>query len=494
MRLTGRNLLKVSNKIVISKVNEVFAKVHCEKGEAMEFNEHFTFYVPGYKFIPAFRNKIWDGKIRLFNSQNHHIYYGLIPYIQKFCEDRDYQFECDSTVDINEEFSIDEANSFIDTLGLPFEPREYQLKAFVYAIRNKRHMILSPTASGKSLIIYLITRYLNGKTLIIVPTISLVSQLYKDFKDYGFDSDGHVHQIFSGVEKNSEKPIIISTWHSIYKLSKQWFNQFDVVIGDEAHLFKAKSLTTIMTNLTDCAYRFGFTGTLDGTQTHRLILEGLFGRVKKVTTTKELIDKGKLAKFKIKALILKHSDEKCKEGKNYKYHDEIEYLVGSFARNRFIKNLAISLKGNTLILYQLVEKHGKPLNNMIRDAAEDRPVFFVHGKVGVEEREQVREITEQESNAIIVASYGTFSTGINIRNLHNVIFASPSKSKIRTLQSIGRGLRLGDNKDEATLFDIADDLTYKSRKNFTLEHFIERMKIYNEEKFEYKIYTINLKE
>lgn len=493
MRLTGRNLHKVSNKIVISKVNEVFAKIHCERGEAMELSEYFTFYVPGYKFMPAFRNKIWDGKIRLFNTQNHHIYYGLIPYIQKFCEEREYEFECDSTIDIAEEFSIDEANAFIDTLGLPFEPRDYQVKAFVYAVRNKRHLLLSPTASGKSLIIYLITRYLNGRTLIIVPTISLVSQLYKDFKDYGFDSDKHVHQIFSGVSKHSEKSIIISTWQSIYKMPKEWFDGFDVVIGDEAHLFKAKSLTTIMSNLTECAYRFGLTGTLDGTQTHRLVLEGLFGRVKKVTTTKELIDTGKLAKFKIKALILKHSEEVCRQNKNYKYQEEIDYLVGCPERNRFIRNLAISLKGNTLILYQFVDKHGKPLNDMIRDSVEDRPVFFVHGKVGVEEREQVREITEQENNAIIIASYGTFSTGINIRNLHNVVFASPSKSKIRTLQSIGRGLRLGENKEEATLFDIADDMTHKSRKNFTLEHFIERMKIYNEEKFEYKIYTINLK-
>jgi superfamily II DNA or RNA helicase len=147
------------------------------------------------------------------------------------------------------------------------------------------------------------------------------------------------------------------------------------------------------------------------------------------------------------------------------------------------------------VLYQFVDKHGKILYNLIKDAiAEDRPIFFVHGDVGVDEREEVRRITENESNAIIVASYGTFSTGINIRNLHNIIFSSPSKSKIRTLQSIGRVLRLGDNKEEATLFDISDDMTYKSTKNYTLDHFMERMKIYNDEKFDYKIYTINLKD
>jgi superfamily II DNA or RNA helicase len=217
--------------------------------------------------------------------------------------------------------------------------------------------------------------------------------------------------------------------------------------------------------------------------------------VKKVTTTKELIDSGSLAKFKIKALVLKHDEASCKACKNHKYQDEIDYIVTKPARNKFIRNLTVSLNGNTLVLYQFVEKHGKVLYNMINDAIEKgRPIFFIHGGVGVNEREEVRRITEQESNAIIVASYGTFSTGINIRNLHNVIFASPSKAKIRVLQSIGRGLRLGDNKEVATLFDISDDLTHKSRKNFTLDHFMERMKIYSEEKFEYKIYTIGLKE
>ena len=483
------------NKLYISKINEVYAHVKCESSDAMELNEYFTFYVPGYKFMPAFRNKVWDGKIRLFNSQTRQLYYGLLPHLEKFAEERDYKIEYDESIEPADEFSYNDAQEFIDTLGLPFAPRDYQIKAFVHAVRNKRAMLLSPTASGKSLIIYLLARWFNTKTLIIVPTISLVAQLYKDFEDYGFESDKYIHQIMAGADKKTDCPIVISTWQSIYKMPKEWFEQFEVVVGDEAHLFKAKSLTTILTNLTDCKYRFGLTGTLDGTQTHRLVLEGLFGRVKSVTTTKELIDTGKLAKFKIKALVLKHDDVSCKECKNHKYQDEINYIVGKPSRNRFIRNLSLSLKGNTLLLYQFVDKHGRILYNMIKDAvAEERPVFFIHGDVNVDEREEVRRITEGESNAIIVASYGTFSTGINIRNLHNVIFASPSKSKIRTLQSIGRGLRLGDNKETATLYDISDDLTYKSRKNFTLEHFIERMKIYNDEKFEYKIYTINLKE
>jgi superfamily II DNA or RNA helicase len=474
--------------------NEVFLKIECENSTAMDLSEYFTFYVPNYKFHPSFKNKVWDGRIRLFNRINNTLYVGLLPHLKKFCEERNYELKIDDELSTTENFSLVEAKEFADTLGIPFEVRDYQIKAFSHCVRKNRALLLSPTASGKSLIIYLLVRWFSSKTLIIVPTVSLVSQLQKDFKDYGFESDKYVHEIMSGREKTTDVPIIISTWQSIYKMPKKWFDQFDVVIGDEAHLFKAKSLTSILTKLEDCKYRFGLTGTLDGSQTHRLVLEGLFGVVKQVTTTKELMDKSNLANLTIKALVLKHDEIICKANKNHKYQDEIDYIVRSNSRNKFIRNLTLSLEGNTLLLYQFVEKHGQVLYDMICAKCEDRPVFFIHGGVGVDEREEVRRITEEENGAIIVASYGTFSTGINIRRLHNIIFASPSKSKIRTLQSIGRGLRIGENKDSATLFDIADDLTYKSRKNFTLDHFMERMKIYNDEKFEYKIYTINLKE
>jgi superfamily II DNA or RNA helicase len=242
-------------------------------------------------------------------------------------------------------------------------------------------------------------------------------------------------------------------------------------------------------------YRIGLTGTLDGTKTHKLVLEGLFGTVEKVTTTKELMDNKQIADFIIKCLVLKHDEEICQLMKGKTYQEEIEYLILNENRNKFIKNLSVSLTGNTLILYQYVDKHGKILYDMISNTKNigDRKVFFVYGKTDTETREEVRRITEDENDAIIVASYGTFSTGINIRNLHNIIFASPSKSRVRNLQSIGRGLRIGDNKTEAVLYDIADDLRYKNHMNFTLKHFVERTKIYNEEKFTYKLYKIGLK-
>ena len=481
------------DSIEISRHDEVYIKIKCDPGIAQEISDYFTFFVPGYKFMPAYKSKYWDGKIRLFNPLTCIIYTGLIPYIENFCKERNYlvdyidDFSC-------EEFSLKEANEFVSKIKPTMEPRDYQLEAFVYAVRNRRALLLSPTASGKSFIIYLLTRYYNARTLIIVPTTSLVSQLASDFADYGFESDRYVHRIFSGQDKQTDKPIVISTWQSIYKLDKKYFEQFDVVIGDEAHLFKANSLSSIMSKLHRSRYRFGFTGTLDGTQTHRLVLEGLFGVVKKVTTTSELIEQKHLADFSIKAIVLKYPDDTKKILKDASYQDEIDFIVRNESRNRFIKNLALSLdNGNTLLLFQYVEKHGKVLYNMIKNDAGDRKVFFVSGEVEGEEREQIRKIVETEQDAIIVASYGTFSTGVNIRNLHNIIFSSPSKSRIRNLQSIGRGLRKSDTKTSSTLYDIADDLSWKSKKNHTLLHFIERINIYNEEKFVYKIYTVGLK-
>lgn len=483
--------------IRLEKIDETNMKVYCESGISQELHTYFSYRVPGFQFVPAYKNKLWDGFIRLFNTRTNLLYCGLLGYIEKFCKERDYTLEVDPQLSLTENFSVVEAEEFIQTLNLPHEVRDYQLKSFVHAIRNKRMLLVSPTASGKSLILYLIVRYLqhtnNQKGLLIVPTTSLVEQMYKDFASYGFNSEEYCHRQYSGKEKHTNKFLTITTWQSVYKNDPKYFEQFDFVLGDEAHQFKAKSLTTILSNCTKSKHRIGCTGTLDGTQTHRLVLEGLFGSVYQSTTTAELIQNKQLADFNIKCLILKFPDAVCKQAREWDYQEEIDFIVRNKARNDFIRNLVLSLEGNTLILFQFVEKHGKDLHANILEHAKKRHVFFVFGGTDVDQRESVREITEKENNAIIVASYGTFSTGINIRNLHNIVFASPSKSRIRNLQSIGRGLRIGENKESATLFDIADDFRIGKFNNYTLKHFVERVKIYDEEKFTYKFYNIELK-
>jgi superfamily II DNA or RNA helicase len=488
----------VMSHLVISKKNEVYLHVEAEVYIYYELADQFTFEVPGATFSPAYKKKFWDGKIRLFNIQKKEIYVGLLDRIIQFCKDHEYTYEFvdnkhyGTPFEVNEGISKEGVKDYMTAIS-KHKPRDYQIDGVYDALRHNRKLLISPTASGKSLMIYSIVRYFveTGKnTLIVVPTTSLVEQMYKDFADYGWDVGSFCHKIYAGKERETDSQVIITTWQSIYKLPRKYFERFSVVVGDEAHQFKSKSLISIMTKLSDAKYRYGFTGTLDGTQTHKWVLEGLFGPSYKIIKTDELMKKGYLAKLDINVLLLKHPPNKFEN-----FEEEVQYIIGHNRRNNFIKNLALDLKGNTLILYARVEGHGEPLYELINNSniIESRNVFFIHGGVDTEDREKVREITERENNAIIVASYGTFSTGINIKNLHNVIFASPSKSRIRNLQSIGRVLRKGNQKTRATLYDIADDISYKSRRNYTLNHLIERIKIYNEENFDYDIVNIPIK-
>ena len=482
--------------VIIHKKNEVYIKLECEPHILYELQVHFTFEVPGAKFMPQMRNRHWDGTIRLLSVHTGEIYAGLLDkvidklklynYTYEFRENKFYGLP----FEVNEEISHEGVKDYMHSI-CTHKPRSYQIEGVYSALRYNRKLLISPTASGKSLMIYSLVRYYvdkGQKILLVVPTTSLVEQMYKDFQDYGWDAESYCHKIYSGKERTTKSPVVITTWQSIYKLEKSWFEDFNVVIGDEAHLFKSKSLIKIMSNLHHAKYRFGFTGTLDGTQTHKWVLEGVFGPSYKITRTVELMKQGHVSKLDINCIVLKHPPQRFNV-----FEDEIQYIIGHEKRNNFIKNLALDLKGNTLILFSRIEAHGEPLFNLINsNKNENQKVFFIHGGVDTEERELVREITERENNAIIVASYGVFSTGINIKNLHNVVFASPSKSKIRNLQSIGRVLRKGSNKEKAVLYDISDDCTHNSKKNYTLNHFIERIKLYNEEQFNYEIVTISI--
>ena len=481
--------------LVIDKKDDVYLKIDADESIRRDLGEFFTFEVPGFKFMPQFRNRVWDGKIRLFSYQTGQIYVGLYPYILKWCADNEIEV-VDGTKIQDTKVEEKKVDAFIEALKIPLEVRDYQKESFIYATKKNRCLLLSPTASGKSLITYLLVRFnllrLKKKILIIVPTTSLVEQLFKDFKDYGWSPEKNVHKIYQGHAKETNKRVVISTWQSIYNMPKKWFTQFEMIIGDEAHLFKAVSLTKILTKLVKCPYKVGMTGTLDGSKTHKLVLEGLFGAVNKVVSTTELMEKGKLADLKIFCLVLNHGKTERDFIKDKTYQEEMDFIVANEKRNKYIRNLASGLQGNTLCLFQYVEKHGKELYEAIKDKAKDKQVSFVYGGVDTKRRETIRELTEKSDNAIIVASYGTFSTGINIRNLHNIIFASPSKSRIRNLQSIGRGLRLKDNKSHATLYDVADDLSYNNKENYTLAHFRERINIYSGEDFDYEIHNIEL--
>lgn len=488
----------------ISQKNESYLIVDSDdRGILMELSDFFTFRVPGYQFMPSYRNKMWDGNIRLYNTKTKEIYVGLYKHILKFAEAKGREYSVESTYDLNEQdFDVDQ---FINSIhysskSKKINPYDEQKLAIEHSIQKKRALIVSPTASGKSLIIYSIVRWFlanrSGKLLIIVPTTSLVEQMYSDFEDYsefdsGYDNESTAHRIYSGKDKQTDKRVLISTWQSIYRLQGKYFEDFSAVIGDEAHQHKATSLVSIMTKLVNADIRIGTTGTLDGTLTNELVLQGLFGPIKTITTTKKLIEKGNLAELNISILALKYADDERKYVSKLDYQNEIDYIVRCEKRNKFIRNLALDQKGNTLILFQFVDKHGKPLYEMIKERIEDnRKLFYVSGETDAKTREEIRKITETESNAILVCSFGTFSTGVNIKNIHNIIFASPSKSQIRILQSIGRGLRKSDDGRATALYDLVDDLSWKKKENFALKHGKERIKLYGKQQFPFKLYEV----
>jgi superfamily II DNA or RNA helicase len=489
--------------VIISDVSEVYIKVDCDRSIAKELSDFFTFLVPNYQYTPAYQKKKWDGKIRLFNLHARTLYKGLLDYVIHFCKDRKYTCELKDITTSGKPISEDDIEGFIDYLklsasGNDIVPHPHQIDAVLHSIRNGRSLMLSPTGSGKSLIIYIIMRYYldilpnDKKVLIIVPTTGLVSQLKSDFNDYSnndrWDAENNIHCIFSGQAKSTDKRVVISTWQSLYKLDPKFFYEYDVVFGDECHLFQAKSLTSLMSKLTHIKYRFGTSGTLDGSKAHKLVIEGLFGRVFKTTTTVDLIEKDLLSNLDIECVVLKYTPNEIQTIKRATYHDEMDWLLSSEKRNNFLCKLTESLDGNTLMLFNYVDKHGIPLYNKLKEMKDD--VYLIYGQTAVEQREEIRQLVNNHENSILVASYGTCSTGINIQNIHNIIFTSSSKSVIRVLQSIGRGLRKSSNKDKVKVYDIADDLSYKKWRNHTLKHLDERVKIYTNENFRYRLVSV----
>jgi len=363
--------------IEIKRINESFVYVNCEDvGIYYELNDSFSFYVDGYKFMPKYRNGLWSGKVYLFNMNNKTTYYGLIGQLIKFAKYNGYSISfCD---DINKNF--DEVQYDFSDLNLPFEPYGYQVNAINKILNNKKRLIVSPTGSGKSLIIYCSVRKImeqGKKILIVVPTVSLVEQLYKDFVDYGWNSlDEHVHKIYSGKEKNNSYDVTLTTWQSIFKLNKNWFEDFDAVFIDEAHLASANSLKGIMEKSVNAQYRVGLTGTVQDAKANKLTLIGLFGEPYDTIKSKKLMDDGVLSDLKINALILNHIDVDKKAVSKMKYQEELNVIVEDRKRNNLILNLAVDQEYNTLILFNYVERHGEKLYSILLEKCQDKKIFL----------------------------------------------------------------------------------------------------------------------
>lgn len=484
-------------------LDNTYIRVACSDSVSMELRQQFSFMAPNAKYDRKYQKKLWDGKIYLYDHRNRKIYTGLKELVVKYCKDNNYTI-IDNSEKLFEKIDDDTFNQFIDSLnlpteinGIPFEIRDYQYNALKIAACIKRALILSPTSSGKSLMMYLMYRWFNVKTLIIVPTTTLVSQLAGDFADYGYEHP--VSQIYAGQDKVDLHQITVSTWHSIYKMPAKWLQQFDFILGDEAHGFNAKSLQSIMHNST-AKIRIGTTGTLENIKVNKLTLQGLFGPIYRVTTISEMIDRGYATPASVISYDIKFPDKIIKEVKpkvvdkvkvTTDYPTEIAKIVAYEPRNEFICNLALSCKGNTLVLFRYID-HGQ---NLFKQISAQRPnTHLVYGKIDTKVRNEIRSIAEKNDDVIVVASFKTFATGINIRNLHHIIIASPLGSEVSLLQSVGRVLRLNKGKEMSYVHDIGDNLCSGTYQNFAYKHFMKRMEIFLEEGFPQKIVKVVLNE
>jgi len=493
--------------IKVEYINDIWMNVFTTGGVEHDLSDYFSFYVPGYRFMPKYKNKIWDGKIRLYTAYNPKMYLGLLSVLIEYAKLMNEEIEIDPRVIKCFWSSTDSEyiENFINNLdirsnGELINPYEHQIKAVSAGIQLNRMTLLSPTSSGKSLVAYCLIRYYlehhtDDNILVIVPNTMLVEQLVSDFADYSsndtWSAEDNCHKIYSGKEKQTDKRITITTWQSVYKQPRIWFDRYQVCINDETHQAKAKSITSIMEKLPECPVKIGMTGTLDGAECNKLIITGLFGPVQEFVTTSQLMDKGLVAKLKIENIILQYPDEECKAVKSLTYQKEIKHIVNHVSRNNLVADCAATQSETCLILANNVA-HCKSLYELCKKKTTGREIFLITGGTKANIRDEIRKSAELHQAAIIVATYGCLSTGVSIKNIHAVIFASPTKSMIRTLQSIGRGLRISSSKWKVKLYDIVDDLTHGRHKNYAMKHFIERLKIYNQQKFDYSIHKLKL--
>lgn len=493
--------------ITIHYRDELRSFLECDPGVAYELSDAFSFFVKGYKWMPAFKAGRWDGKIRLFNARDRALYTGLLKNLFDWCSENGYSIAYankDDFKDSNTSINDEQWNELLGTGK--FEPRWYQENAVKYALNNSKSLVLSPTGSGKSYILYLIVRHLleyyEGDILIAVPSTSLVEQLFTDFEDYvndGWSVEDNVHRLYGGKEKYLNKRVTISTWQTARLLPKSWFERFTAYICDEAHEADSKCQSAIIDQCAHARFRLGVTGTLDGTVMHELEMQARFGSLYRVATTKNLQDEGALAPLKIECLHLRYPRAEIDIVRHLEYQQEIDYIVSHKKRNYLLCKSAVSCDGNVLMLFNFIEKHGAVLYEMLKPMCDKvgKKLFYISGKTDVDDREEIRMILEREDNCVLLASFGTTKRGINFKNLDNLIFAHPFKATITILQAIGRALRPNPKKQYAKLIDVVDDFSYTTKKggkkqNTTLKHFLERLKTYVNEKWNYKIIQIQM--
>lgn len=502
--------------IKVKFVDHSYCKVFAEQYVINEMRDYFSFRVKGYQFNKKYKHGLWDGYIRIMDF-NGNLPVGLVDYVKRFANNMDYSVEIDEQLAPKIHWTKEEFDEWIGDIDVydgdkKITPYDEQ-KACVYEFFNRKRMISEvPTSGGKSLIAALCSKrffeFSDQKVLIIVPTVMLVNQFTDELINYRIFDREDVHKIKSGTAKDSSSRIYVSTWQSAVKQPASWFKQFGMLINDECHDSTGKSLDGIIKTMTETEYKQGLTGTLREGKANLLQYIGSFGTPFKPTTTKQMMDEGKISKLRIKTIFMRYPLDTCKAFHDHKpkidYQKEIKFITKHKKRNRWIAKLASKLAKrdeNVLVLFKHIS-HGKELFEMIKKEYGDDRVIYASGETSDDDRELMKKSANDGSGIIVVASFGILSTGVSIKKLHHAIFTHPTKSKITTMQSVGRILRKHENKNGAVLWDLIDHLALPTRRgakskwkklNYSLKHGIERVRMYNKEQFDYDVSTKEIK-
>lgn len=504
----GTNLTRT---FFIEKLNEVHFRVRGDRSLLLALKKKFQYIFPNFKHHPLFKAGKWDGKVSMFDMKTNLFPIGHFGEFKQWCDEKGMSYFTNFKEE--EELPQDEYSSeIVDKLVAPFfktdfKLRDYQLEMIRLALVQRRAVFESATGSGKSSTIYGIVRMLMHLTpkdeqiALIVPNIMLVDQMASDFLEYGWDKEDFEKNVDLLHGETSpfvkfDKRVIITTWQSLQKKPDEFFQRYGSVLVDEVHLAKAQVLQSILTNCVNAKYRIGVTGTLPKEELFRNQIFAYLGGKSYEKRAKDLIKDGVLSDITICNLLIDYPEEYRKESRKLTFQSEEMLIEKSVERNKIITKIIKNIKPTKNILVLIKKReHLSFVSRLIKDAYPDRKTHIIHGDVS--DREDIRKAMEVDGGQILIATYGTFSTGVNIKRLHHIIFASSYKAKAKVLQSIGRGLRKYSDKDRVVIWDLIDDLRYTSPRGTTYlnalyKQWLERLNHYESEGFEMKTAKMKL--
>lgn len=499
--------------LVLSENKKFLIIESCTEAEYKQLKLSLTKKIEGWRFHPLVKKGVWDGTICFVKGNR--IPSGLWKEVRDVCNEFGFEYNVTGVTRLfnkhidEEEFMLWCDDFFAD---LPFKPRYYQIDAAYKILKYRRCLAELATSAGKTLISYIVMAYLlkelqYKKILMIVPNVSLVLQSSGDFEEYNNDKlNLKIQQVYAGAKIKKDSNIVVGTFQSLVKMDQEFFDQFDVVFVDETHKANSNSIQKILDKMWHCDYRFGLSGTIAKKDTlSRLSLMSSLGPLVVQVKASLLQEEGYIANCHVTQIMLNYATESQREAFSNLHKKAFDRQKIFGLEQRFINESEKRLDWicdfidkiatkNTLVLFHRIE-YGEKIYDILRNKKNNK-VYFIDGSTKADFREEYRKRMETNNDVILVASYGTLSTGVSIKTIYNIVFVESFKSDIIIKQSIGRGLRKNENKDSVEIYDIVDDIRCNEEghkwQNYIYRHGIERRRIYEEESFPYDIRNIRI--